>query len=360
MKAIVKEKKGYDNIAYKDVPIPEINDDEVLIKVKAAGICGSDIHIFNDEFPYWPPVILGHEFSGVIEKTGKNIKRFKISDRVTAEPQQRVCGVCRFCRLGLIHLCSSKRSPGWGIDGAMAEYIKLPEGLLHKLPDNISFMEGAVIEPASTVTHAVIERGGIKPQDFVVVMGPGPIGLIAAQVARASGAKKVAITGLEEDREFRFKVAEELKIDFIINVQKQNLKDLILNETDGYGTDFVVECSGSEKAINMAIEILAKNGKLIAVGFSGKESLGINWDSAIYKELNIITSMSSTYSSWKYIIDMLKENLIDLRKVVSDILPLSKYREGFDRAAGKKGLKIVLVPDEEYQAEDYHAKWLNR
>ena len=356
MKAVVKEKKGYDNISYKDVPIPEINDDEVLIKVMAAGICGSDIHIFSDEFPYWPPVTLGHEFAGVIEKTGKNIKRFKIGDRVTAEPQQGVCGVCRFCRLGLIHLCSSKRSPGWGIDGAMAEYIKLPEGLLHKLPDNISFIEGAVIEPASTITHAIIERGNIKPQDFVVVMGPGPIGLIAAQVAKASGAKKVAITGLDEDRDYRFKVAKKLKIDFIINVQKEDLNDLILKNTEDYGADFVVECSGSEKAINQAIEILAKNGKLIGVGFSGKENLGINWDRAVFKELNIITSMSSTYSSWKYTIDMLKENKIDLVKVVSDILPLSKYREAFDRAINKKGLKIVLVPDEEFKTKDYHVK----
>ena len=140
MKAVIKEKKGYDNIVYKDVPIPVISDDEVLIKIKAAGICGSDLHILNDEFPYWPPVILGHEFSGVIEHTGKNIKNYKVGDRVTSEPQQKVCGMCRHCRLGHIHLCAHKRSPGWGIDGAMAEYIKLPEALLHKLPDDVSFI----------------------------------------------------------------------------------------------------------------------------------------------------------------------------------------------------------------------------
>ena len=356
MKAVVKEKKGYDNISFKEVPVPQINENEVLIKVKAAGICGSDIHIFHDEFPYWPPVILGHEFSGVIEKTGKNIKRFKIGERVTSEPQQGVCGVCRFCRLGLIHLCSSKRSPGWGIDGAMAEYIKLPETLLHKLPENVSFIEGSVIEPASTVTHAVIERGNIRPQDFVVVMGPGPIGLIAAQVAKAAGAKKVAIAGIDEDINHRFKIAEELKIDLIINVQRQNLNDLILQNTEGYGADLVVECSGSEKAINSAIDILAKNGKLIAVGFSGKENLAVNWDRTIFKELNMITSMSSTYSSWKYTIDILKENKLDLSKVVSDVFPLSKYREGFDMAINKKGLKIVLVPDEEFKSGIYQVK----
>lgn len=344
MKAVVKEKKGYGNVTYKDVPLPVINDDEVLIKVKAASICGTDIHIFNDEFTYMPPVILGHEFSGIIEKAGKNIKNYKVGDRVTSEPQQKVCGVCRYCRLGLIHLCDSKRSPGWGINGAMAEYIKLPETLLHRLSYNISFVEGALIEPASTVTHAVIERGKIKPQDFVVVMGPGPIGLIAAQVSKAAGAKKVAITGLDEDTSYRFKIAEKLNIDFLINIQKQNLKDIVLNETEGYGPDVVIDCSGNSDAVNNAIDILAKGGKLLAVGFSGKNKLEIKWDNAIYKEIDIITSMSSTYSSWRYTIGMMEQKQLDLRCLVSSVLPLSEYRDGFDKAMNKEGLKIVLVP----------------
>ena len=131
------------------------------------------------------------------------------------ELTQRICGICRFCKQGLIHLCSSKRSQGWGIDGAMADYIKLPEALIRKIPDNLSLIEGAVIEPASTVTHAIIERGNMRPGDFVVVIGPGPIGLLAAQVAKASGAKKVVIVGIKDDVDYRLKVASELNIDLI-------------------------------------------------------------------------------------------------------------------------------------------------
>ncbi len=348
MKAVVKEKKGYDNIIYKEVPVPVISEDEVLVKVMATGICGSDLHIFHDVFPYWPPVILGHEFAGIIVEKGRNITRFEIGDRVTSEPQQKVCGVCRFCRAGKPHLCSSKRSPGWGIDGAMAEYIKISDCQLHKIPDSVSFTEGAVIEPASTVTHAVIERGNIKVNDFVVVTGAGAIGLIAAQIAKACGARRIAITGLDIDEEYRLKVAKELKIDFVLNVQKESLKDLVMRNTEDFGADIVIECSGSESAFNDAIEILAKNGRLVGLGLSGKESINIKWDKAVQKEIEIIPSMSSTFSSWKHTISLLNENKLDLGKIISDVMPLSQYRKAFEKIEKKQGLKIVLVPDKEY------------
>ncbi|MCL5072825.1 MAG: alcohol dehydrogenase catalytic domain-containing protein [Actinobacteria bacterium] len=348
MKAIIKEKKGVDNIVYKDVDIPEISEDEVLIKIKAAGICGTDIHIFYDEYPYWPPVILGHEFSGIVEKTGKNIKYFKAGDRVTSEPHQKVCGYCKYCRLGLIHLCSEKRSPGWGIDGAMTSYIKLPEKLLHKIPDNISFIEGAVIEPASTVAHAVIERGKIKPEDFTIVIGPGPIGLIAAQIARAAGAKKVIVCGTETDADFRLVVAGQLGFE-TVNVEKSDLKEFVLSKTNNLSADIIIECSGSENGINTAIDVLSKNGKLCAMGISGKEYMNIKWNGAIFKELEIAASLSSTYTSWNYVISMLEEGKLNLLKIVSHKFPLSQFREALKLAIDKQGLKIVLIPDEEWE-----------
>jgi len=349
LKAVIKEKKGKDNIVYKDVPLPETNENEVLIKIKAAGICGTDIHIFHDSYPYWPPVILGHEFSGIIEKVGKNIKHFKVGDRVTSEPHQRVCGFCKFCRLGLIHLCSEKRSPGWGIDGAMTDYISLPENLLHRLPENVSYLEGAVIEPASTVTHAVIERGRISPDDFVVVIGPGPIGLIAAQVAKASGAKKVAIVGINIDKEYRLEVAEKLDIDYVVNAEKIDLNAFVLSKTKNLGADMVIECSGSVGGINKSIEILAKNGKLAAMGMSGKELSQIKWNAAVFKELDIYTSLSSTYTSWEIAISLLEEGKLNLKKIISHKFPLSKYREAFNLIMDRKGLKIILLPDKEFK-----------
>lgn len=349
MKAVIKEKKGIDNIVYKEIPIPEINDDEVLIKVKAVGICGTDIHIFHDNHPYWPPVVLGHEFSGIIEKAGKNVKHFKVTDRVASEPHQRVCGFCKYCRLGLIHLCSEKRSPGWGINGAMTSYIKLSENLLHKLPDNISYSESAAVEPAATVTHAVIERGKIDPEDFVVVIGPGPIGIIAAQVAKAAGARKVVITGINVDAEYRLKVAEELGIDYVVNTEDIDIEKFILSKTDNLGADMVIECSGSEFGINQGIALLSKNGKLAAMGMSGKEFMDIKWNSMIFKEIDVYASLSSTYTSWNMAISMLEEGKLNLSKVISHKFPLSKYREAFNLIMDKKALKVILIPDEEFE-----------
>jgi len=345
MKGVIKLKKGIGNVEYKDVPGPEINDDEVLIKVKAAGICGTDIHIYHDSYPYWPPVILGHEFSGVIEKAGKNIKNYRVGDRVTSEPHQKVCGTCSYCRRGLIHLCDSKRSPGWGIDGAMAEYIKLPEKLLHRLPDNITFEEGAVIEPISTVTHAIIERGSLTCEKSVVVLGPGPIGLIAAQVCKAIGATIVIIAGTEEDVEYRLKVANELNIDYVVNINKTDLANFVYVKTENFGASAAVECSGSEKGLNDAVEILCKNGKLIAMGMVGKEFINLKWKKIIMKEIDIITSLSSTYKSWEYAINLLGSGKINVKKIISHKFSLSEYKEAFDLIIRKKALKVILIPD---------------
>src|SRR3990172_7629700 len=158
MLALVKLQKGKGFLKLKEVETPKIVADEVLIEVKAAGICGTDIHVKNDEFPYWPPVILGHEFSGKIVEIGSKVDSYEVGDRVVAEPHTLACGKCYLCRTGNIQICSSKRSIGWGIDGAFTKYIKMPEKLLHKIPDKVSYEHAAVVEPTANVVHDVLER----------------------------------------------------------------------------------------------------------------------------------------------------------------------------------------------------------
>ena len=178
MKALVKTKKGKGFLEIKEMPVPEINHDEVLIKVYYTGICGTDIHIFTDQFPlYYPPVILGHEFSGEIVKLGEKVTSWKTGDRVVAECQSLVCGKCRFCRTGHPEACLFKRSPGWGINGSFADYIKMPDWLLHKIPDNVSYKEAALTEPAAVSSQALYSRAKVSAGDFVVVLGTGPIGI---------------------------------------------------------------------------------------------------------------------------------------------------------------------------------------
>jgi L-iditol 2-dehydrogenase len=190
MLALQKVEKGVGHIELRDVPEPEPQPGWVKIEVKAAAVCGTDIHIRHDQFPYWPPVTLGHEFSGVITELGEGVSGWEVGDRVVAEPHTLACEECWLCRQGHVQICADKRSPGWGIDGAFAKYIVMDSKLLHALPDSVSFDAGALVEPTANTVHDVGERAKVEPEDFVVVLGPGPIGLLAAQTAKAAGARR--------------------------------------------------------------------------------------------------------------------------------------------------------------------------
>ncbi|MBC7189479.1 alcohol dehydrogenase catalytic domain-containing protein, partial [Candidatus Aerophobetes bacterium] len=261
MQALVKTRKGKGFIEVRDVPVPAYSPDEVLIKVKAAGICGTDIHIWQDKMLYWPPVIMGHEFAGEIVEVGENVKSWQKGDRVVAEPHTKSCGVCFFCRSGNIQICSNKRAIGWGIDGAFAEYIKMPVKLLHRIPDNVSYEEAALCEPLAIVIDCLILNTGIKAADTVVVEGAGPIGILSAMLAKAAGAAEVIITGTKKDEKLRFEVARELGFK-TLNVEDKGWEEEILTLTQGRGADIVVEAAGVEASANAAIRIARRLGKI--------------------------------------------------------------------------------------------------
>ncbi|MCZ7393728.1 MAG: zinc-binding dehydrogenase [Candidatus Methanoperedens sp.] len=344
MLALVKTKKGTGNIDLIDVEIPRIGVNEVLIKVQAAGICGTDIHVKNDEFPYWPPVILGHEFSGNIIEIGSDVKDYRINDRVVAEPHTLACGKCYYCRTGNIQICSSKRSIGWGIDGAFAEYIKMPERLLHRIPDNISYENAAVVEPTANVVHDVLERGKIEPQDFVVVLGPGPIGLLAAMAAKAQGAREVAIVGTPEDENLRLKIAKDVGIDYVINLAEEDPLSRILELTDNNGADLVVEASGAEPAINMAVNIVRKKGRITVIGMTGKKKIEVLWDTAIFKACDVLFNFSTSYTSWNRAISMIGQGKINIGAIITHREPLANWEKAFDAVENKKAIKALLIP----------------
>src|SRR6056297_3341060 len=205
MKALVKTEKGKGNIEIQDVPEPQNAPDEVLIEVKACGVCGTDIHIMHDQFPYWPPVIMGHEFAGEIVQVGDEVEGWEVGGRVVGEPHTKACGECDLCRTGHVQICEHKRSPGWGIDGAFAKYLAYPTHLLHEIPDDMSFTHAALVEPTANIVTDVLERATVEPEDFVVVIGPGPIGLTAAMAAKGQGAREVMIVGTPADVDLRLK-----------------------------------------------------------------------------------------------------------------------------------------------------------
>src|SRR4030042_1078768 len=245
MKAVVKYGKGKGLVEIQEIPEPKIKkDDEVLIEVKAVSVCGSDLHIYHDSHPYWPPVVLGHEFSGVLVEVGKGVKGWKPGDRIVTETRTGSCGVCYLCQSGYPQVCEQKRPYGIGVNGAYAKYVVGPARLLHRLPENIPFEVGAVIEPMAICVTSIIERCQLQAGERVAITGPGPIGLISLSVAKAAGARSVWITGRSSDEGIRFEKARELGAELTINVDQEDPVKKVLEMTDGLGVDFVIETSG--------------------------------------------------------------------------------------------------------------------
>jgi L-iditol 2-dehydrogenase len=345
MKALVKTAKGVGNLELRDVPQPNNKDNEVLIEIKAAGICGTDIHVKHDEFPYWPPVILGHEFAGEIVAVGADAKGdWKVGDRVVGEPHTLACGTCPLCRTGNIQICSSKRSPGWGIDGAFAKYLAYPPHLLHRIPEGLSYVEAALAEPTANIATDLLERGKVEPEDFVVVMGPGPIGLIAAQAAKAEGARAVMIVGTNADESLRLATARKLGIDHVVNLQQEDPIAKCMELTNGLGADLVVECSGAGPAIASTVDYVRKLGRICAIGLTGKKQVSLDWDKFQGKVCTITFNMSTFYTSWDRALSMLASGKVSAKDIITHEFPLEQWEDAFEAVENLSALKAVLIP----------------
>jgi L-iditol 2-dehydrogenase len=345
MKTLRKTGKGEGLIEIQDIPLPSMTPDEVLVEVKAAGVCGTDLKVWHDSHPYWPPVTLGHEFSGVIVEVGKDVVKWKVGDRVVAMPHTRHCGRCALCMAGNIHICPEKRSIGWGIDGAMARYLQIPAKLLLSIPDELSFEEAAVAEPLAVVVNAVLLRSRVEPGDFVVVFGPGPIGFLSALSARAGGASKVVLVGIERDERVRLTRARSAGVDLAINIEKEpNLFERIMGLTNGIGADLVVETSGSGSAISTGLRLVRRLGRVAAIGVSGKDEISVPWDVAMYKACDLMFNFSSTYHSWERALGLMGSREVDVRQVITDVKPLTEWKSVFEGLEAGEGIKSLLIP----------------
>ncbi|MFH1740835.1 MAG: zinc-binding dehydrogenase [bacterium] len=344
MKALVKTQKGVGFIELREVEEPRPGQGEVLIEVKAVGICGTDIHVKHDNFPYWPPVILGHEFAGEIVELGPGVTRWKVGDRVVGEPHTQACGQCFLCRTGNVQICPTKRSPGWGINGAMTRFLKFPERLLHAIPDAMSNEEAAVVEPTANAVHDVVERAKLEAGDFVVVLGPGPIGLLAAMTARAGGARHVVVVGRTVDEELRLAKARDLGFETIINVDCENPLEKVLDLTGGVGADLVVECTGALPAIASTVDLVRKKGRICVIGLTGGKPVPFPWDKAAFKVCDIFFNLSTSYTSWDKTIALISTGKIPAGELVTHRLPLEDWETAFDHVENLRALKVLLVP----------------
>lgn len=344
MTALCKTAEGKGFIELREIDIPVPGADEILIKVEAAGICGSDLHIYNwdTQVRMQPPVVMGHEFSGTIEEVGGSVTNWHLGDRVTAEPSYYVCEECAYCKSGFYNLCEERQVFGFWADGAFAEYIKVPAKRLHKLPDNISFEEGAMIEPFACCVHGVKELTGVDVEDFTVVSGPGAIGLLCLQVARASGAR-TAVIGTEADVK-RLELARELGADYTFQIGKDDVLREIRDLSGGLGADVVIEASGAAPAVDMGFDMAKKRGKYLQIGLFGKP-ISTAFEKIAYKELQIFGSFAQKWSAWKCALKLLGNEKVRLKPLVSDALPLREWEKGFNKLLNKEGYKILLYPN---------------
>jgi L-iditol 2-dehydrogenase len=345
MEALVKTKSGKGFMEIKEVQDPEPDPNEVLIDIKAAGICGSDVHFYDGSLTHClPPVILGHEFSGEIVRVGAAVSQFSPGDRIVSEPHKGGCGLCRFCQTGQTEVCPEKRAIGYKIDGAFAPYITMPQASLHRIPEHLSFEHAALAEPLAVVIKGVLERAKVNPEDFVVVLGCGPVGLLAANAVKAEGARSVMITGTDQDEGTRLKAARQMNIDHVLNIQQENIKEAVLSLSNGIGADLVVEACGAEAAIHQAFDIIRTDGRIAAIGHTGREFLSVPWETGLHKAAHVTWSYSSNWSSWERAVSMLNCHKIEADRIVSHTFPLRKWKAAFESLERLEAIKVLLVP----------------
>jgi L-iditol 2-dehydrogenase len=220
----------------------------------------------------------------------------------------------------------------------------MPDGLLHKIPDNMSFEVAAVCEPTANTVHDIIERATVEAGDLVVVLGPGPIGLLAGMTARAAGARHIVMIGAPSDEAVRLKKARELGFETVVNLANQNPLEVVNELTGGIGADLVIECSGAAPAIASTVDLVRKKGRICAIGLTGKDTIPFPWNAAAKKVIDLTFNMSTSPSSWERTINLIAAGKIDAGAVVSHCMPLGDWQKAFEEIEAQRALKVLLIP----------------
>ncbi len=342
MLALRKRLAGAGQLGLDDVPRPAAGPGQVLVEVAYAGICGTDLHIEDDEFPSEPPVTLGHELSGVIRAFGPGTETaLKIGDRVTSETYFYTCGQCLECRSGAPNMCLQRRSIGSKENGAFARFVVVPVGNVRRLPPNVSLKAGALTEPLACVVHNALEIAGVRAGEVCVVSGPGPIGLLTLQVARAAGAEVVVLGTRTDER--RLRLAEHLGARVIDVTGGLDEARQLITELTPRGADVAFECAGVGASAAACLELLKPRGRYAQVGLYGKP-IAFSMDQACLKEIIITGSNATVPSAWAWALRLLESGAVNTEAIVSDVVPLEEWREAFARLRRQDAVKILLQP----------------
>lgn len=327
-------------IGVVEVEVPSVGSEDVLIRVKAAGICGSDLHAYRGVHPFRkPPVILGHEMAGVVVEVGKDVREISPGDRVTVEPQLP-CRRCEYCIKGLYQLCNNKAIVGvGGWLGTFAEFFLCHQDVVYKLPEDVSFLEGALVEPLSVGIHAV-RRARVCPGDKVAVLGGGTIGLTTLAVARQAGAGTLVCTDVVD---FNLEVAKKLGATHVVNTRKEDLSQKIAGITDA-GMDIAIITAGFPQVFQQALSVVRKGGLVLVVAMFDQPVEISDMGRFLTGEQNIAASWLYRREDFQAAIEMLALRRIDVAPLITHTMPLDEVARAFELMDKRtaRAIKIVL------------------
>jgi len=326
------------SVEIREVDMPEIGEEDVLLEVANVGVCGSDLHQWTADHS-WPvnyPVVLGHEFGGHIVETGAKVTKWKEGDRVVSETAAVIDMNNPMSRAGLYNLDPTRKGFGYGVNGAMTRYVRVPARCLHAVPDQLPFEQACLTEPCCVAYSAVVANTRITPGDRVIVLGPGTIGILCAAMARLCGAE-VAVVGLEPDRH-RLKIAEQYGCESIIGDATSWAK-----ERDGLGADCIIDAAGASITLKIALQLVRPNGKITKVGW-GPQPMGFSLDPLVQKNITLQGSFSHNWPMWERVITLLASGQLNVKPIIGGVWPIEEWHTAFEKMHTGEVVKSVLKP----------------
>ncbi len=340
MLAVRKPAADAGEVVLQTVSRPQPAPGQVRIAVTGAGICGTDQHILDGDYYSRPPVTLGHEVAGRVDSVGAGVTAGWIGALVAPETAFATCGQCRWCRGGRPMLCAERVSIGSGVDGGFAESVVVPARNLHQLPDWLDDRAAALMEPLACACNSLLDPGRVEPGDVVVVIGAGPVGLLAAQVARAAGGI-VRIAGMRSDLE-RLSIARDLGFP-THNIEEPDDREALDALGRSRSIDEILECAGAGAAVASAIRLLRPGGRLVQMGLLAGD-VAVPFGDIVTRELQVTAGFGSSPAAWRRAVRLVEERAVRLEPLVSHVFPLREHASAFDCFARRDGLKTIFDP----------------
>jgi alcohol dehydrogenase/L-iditol 2-dehydrogenase len=326
------------SVEIREITKPEIGEEDVLLEVANVGVCGSDLHQWTADHSWQVnyPVVLGHEFGGHIAETGSRVKGWKTGDRVVSETAAVINPDSPLTRKGLYNLDPDRKGFGYGVNGAMTRYVRVPARCLHHIPDELPFEQACLTEPCCVAYNAVVGNSHIRPGDRVIVLGPGTIGILCAAVAKLNGAD-VAVVGLETDKN-RLNIAKQYGCEVIIGDATAWAK-----RKDGLGADTIIDAAGSSYTLKIALDLVRPGGHITKVGW-GPQPFGFSLDQLVQKNITLRGSFSHNWTIWERVIGLLSNGSLNVKPIIGGVWPLTEWHEAFEKMHHGDIVKSVLKP----------------